>query len=143
MVALVGGGEDLGLVDEVHPEGLKHLGFGEVTDPALGHDRDGDRLDDLGDAVGVGHAGDATLPPDVGRNPFQCHDGDGTGLLGNAGLIRRGDVHDDAALQHLGQAALDPVSSVLDHAWAPQVETARTQFYRRSSPGSPPGVWLV
>src|SRR5713101_6125724 len=61
---------------------------------------------------------------------LERHDGDGAGLLCNGGLLGRGDVHDDTPLQHLGKAALDPVSSVLDHAGHSSVGTAKTQFYR-------------
>ena len=34
---------------------------------------------------------------------LQRHDSAGAGFLGDAGLLGGGDVHDDAALQHLGQ----------------------------------------
>ena len=44
---------------------------------------------------------------DVGRHPLERHDRDGAGVLGDLGLLRRDDVHDDAALEHLGHAALD------------------------------------
>jgi hypothetical protein len=40
--------------------------------------------------------------------PLQGHDRHGPGLLGDPGLVGGDDVHDDAALEHLGEAALDP-----------------------------------
>ena len=40
VVALVGRGEHLGLVDVVDAERLEHLRLDEVADPGLGHDRD-------------------------------------------------------------------------------------------------------
>ena len=40
VVRLVGGGQDLGLVDVVDAERLEHLGLDEVADAGLGHDRD-------------------------------------------------------------------------------------------------------
>ena len=46
VVSFVGGGEHFGLVDEVDAEFLQDLGFGEVADAALGHDRDGNGVDD-------------------------------------------------------------------------------------------------
>ena len=52
VVRLVGGGEDLGLVDVVDLEGLEHLRLGEVPDAGLGHDRDGHRLLDALDHAG-------------------------------------------------------------------------------------------
>ena len=55
----------------------------------------------------VGHAGDAAGRADVGRNALERHDGDGAGVLGDLGLLGVDDVHDDAALEHLGQAGLD------------------------------------
>src|SRR5580693_3268441 len=39
VVSFVGGGEDFGFVDVVDAEFLKNLGFGEVSDAALRHDR--------------------------------------------------------------------------------------------------------
>src|SRR5699024_5967346 len=78
----------------------------EVTDTHLGHDRDGHRLDDAVDHVGVGHAGHATVLADVDGDPFQCHDRDGTGVLGDLGLFGGDDVHDDAVLQVFERAVL-------------------------------------
>ena len=40
-------------------------------------------------------------------HPLEGHDGDGAGVLGDLGLLGGDDVHDDAALEHLGHAALD------------------------------------
>ena len=44
---------------------------------------------------------------DVGRHPLERHDRDRAGVLGDLGLLGGDDVHDDAALEHLGHAALD------------------------------------
>ena len=65
--------------------------------------------DDAVDHVRVGHARDAALRADVGGDPLEGHDGDGARVLGDLGLLGRDDVHDDAALEHLRHAALDPV----------------------------------
>ena len=59
------------------------------------------------DHVGVAHPGDAALGADVGRHALEGHDGDGAGVLGDLGLLGGDDVHDHAALEHLGHAALD------------------------------------
>ena len=107
VVDLIGGGEHLGLVDEVDAELLEHLRLGEVADAGLGHDRDGDGADDLLDELGVGHAGDAALGADHGGHALERHDGDGAGLFGDARLLDVHDVHDDAALEHLGEADLE------------------------------------
>ena len=61
-------------------------------------------LHDLLDDADVGHAGHAALFADVGRHALQRHDGRGAGVFGDLGLLGVGDVHDDAALQHLRQA---------------------------------------
>ena len=59
------------------------------------------------DQVGVAHARDAALGADVGGHALERHDGDGAGILGDLGLLGGDDVHDDAALEHLGESALD------------------------------------
>ena len=107
VVGVVGRGEDLGLIDVVHAEALEHLGLHEVADAGLGHDRDGDGLDDAGDEVGVAHAGNAALGSNVGGDSLEGHDGDGSRVLGDAGLLGRDDVHDDTALEHVRHAALN------------------------------------
>ena len=114
VVGLVGGGEDFGLVDEVDAEVLEDLRFGEVADAGLGHDRDGDGGHDLADEFGVGHAGDAAFGADHGGNALQRHDGDGPGLLGDARLLDVHHVHDDAALEHLGEAELEAESGLAE-----------------------------
>ena len=60
------------------------------------------------DHVGVAHPGDAALRADVGRHALQRHHRDGAGVLGDLGLLRRDHIHDHAALEHLGHAALHP-----------------------------------
>jgi hypothetical protein len=47
VVGRVGGSEDLGLVDKVDADGLQDLGLDKVAYPRLGHDGDGDGLDDF------------------------------------------------------------------------------------------------
>ncbi len=107
VVGVVRGGQHLGLVDVVHTEALQDLRLDEVTDAGLGHDRDGDGLDDALHHVRVAHPRDATLRADVGRDALESHHGDGAGVLGDLGLLDVDDVHDDAALEHLGHTALD------------------------------------
>ena len=107
VVGLVGRGQHLGLVDEVDTERLEDLGLDEVADAGLGHHRDRHRGLDALDHLGIAHAGDATVAADVGRHPLERHHGAGAGVLGDLGLLGCDDVHDDAALEHLGQAALD------------------------------------
>ena len=106
VVLAVGRREHLGLVDVVDAERLEDLGLGEVPDPALGHDGDRDRGLDALDHRRVAHAGDPAVATDVGGDPLERHHGDRAGVLGDPGLLGCDHVHDHAAPQHLGQAAL-------------------------------------
>ena len=65
------------------------------------------------DHVRVAHPGHAALGPDVGRDALQRHDRDRAGVLGDLGLLRGDDVHDHAALEHVGHAALDALGPAL------------------------------
>ena len=106
-MGLVGGGEDLGFVDVVDPEGFEDLGFDEVADAGFRHDRDGYSGHDFFDEGRIAHAGDAAVGADIGRDAFEGHDGDGAGFFGDAGVLGGDDVHDDAAFEHLSQAFFD------------------------------------
>mmetsp|Transcript_68940 Transcript_68940/g.202373 ORF Transcript_68940/g.202373 Transcript_68940/m.202373 type:complete len:248 (-) Transcript_68940:570-1313(-) len=66
VVVLVGDGEHLALVHAIHAEVLEDLRLDEVPDPDLGHDRDGHRVDNVLDHLGIGRARHALLEPDVG-----------------------------------------------------------------------------
>ena len=117
VVGLVGGGEDLGFVEIVDAQRLQHLRLHEVADAALGHDGDGDGVHDARDDLRVCHAGNAAGGADVRGYALQCHDGAGASVLGDLGLLRGDDVHDDAAFEHLGQAALDGNGAGLNRHW--------------------------
>ena len=132
VVTVVSGSENLGLVDVVDTQGLQDLGLDEVTDAGLGHDGDRHGLDDAFDQIGVGHTGHATLRADVGGDALKCHDGDGTSVLGDLGLLGCDDVHDDAALEHLCHSTLDlrgtdlTLRCVIAHAHSCSSSWART-----------------
>ena len=64
-------------------------------------------LHDLGDELGVGHAGHAAVARMSAGTRSSAITAHGAGVLGDPGLLGRDDVHDDAALEHLGEAALD------------------------------------
>ena len=121
VVGLVGGGQDLGLVDVVDLERLEHLRLGEVADAGLGHDRDGHRLLDAVDQQRVRHAGHAAVAADVGRHALERHHRGRPGVLGDLRLLGVDDVHDHAALEHLGQAGLDAECRFVAH---PQIRIA-------------------
>ena len=103
----VGRGQDLALVNVVDANGLQDLALGDVADTGLCHHRDGNAVHDLLDHGRVGHAGDTALGADVGGHALKGHDGDGAGFFCDLGLLGVDDVHDHAALEHLGQAGLD------------------------------------
>ena len=63
----------------------------------------------------VGHARDAAVAADVGGHALERHDRDSAGVLGDASLLGRDDVHDHAALEHLGKAAFDPECGAFSH----------------------------
>ena len=60
----------------------------------------------ISDDLRIGHAGHAAVLADVGRHALERHHGDRAGVLGDLRLLGIGDVHNDAALEHLGQADL-------------------------------------
>ncbi len=106
VVGFVGRGQHFGLIDEINAERFEDLGFDEVTDPNLGHNRDrADRLDFL-DHLRITGSGDASIAADPAGNPLKGHNGAGTRVFGDFGLLDVHDIHDHAALQHFGQAAL-------------------------------------
>src|SRR6202166_4242036 len=107
VMGFVGGGEHFGFVDVVDAEFFENLGFGEVADAALGHDRDRHGGHDLANLFGRRHAGYAALSADLPGHAFERHAGDSAGLFGDGGLLGVGDVHNDAAFEHLGKAGLE------------------------------------
>ena len=117
VVAIVGGGEHFGLVNVVNIKCLKDARLALVTDACLCHDRDRHSGLDPLDHVGVAHAGYSTVATNVRRDALQCHNGNGTGLLGDLRLSRGDDVHDHAALEHLGEAALRGPGRRLGALW--------------------------
>lgn len=72
----------------------EHLMYGRYYDllHRTHHNGDGDSLDDLLDHGGVGHPSHTSLHTDVGRHSLQSHDGAGTSLLGDAGLLNIDDI---------------------------------------------------
>ena len=112
----VRGSQHLGLVDVVDLERLEDLRLDEVADAALRHHRDRHGLLDLADLLRIRHAGDAPVPADVGRDALERHHRARARLLGDPRLVGVDDVHDDPALQHLGEARLDAQRADLGHA---------------------------
>lgn len=110
MVHVIRGREDFALVDVVDLDGLQYLGLHEMTDAAFGHNGDGDGLLNAADHLGVAHTGHTARCPDIRGDALQRHNRAGTGGFGNFRLLGRGYVHDDAALEHLGQFFIQIIS---------------------------------
>ena len=123
-LSLVGRRQDLGLVDVVDLERLEHLRLGDVADARLRHDGDRHGVLDRLDHRRVGHPRDAAVAADVGGHALERHDGGRAGGLGDPRLLGVDDVHDDAALEHLGQAGLHAECRFVSHP---------RRFYRRSA----------
>ena len=56
---------------------------------------------------GIGHPSDAAVAANVGGHALERHHRRGAGILCDLRLLGRDDVHDHAALEHLGEARLD------------------------------------
>ena len=104
VIFFVGGRQDFAFVDEVDFERLQDFGFGKVSDAHLCHHGNRDSPHDFANHLDGGHAGHAAFLANVGGNAFESHDGASPGLLRDFCLLGIGDVHDDAAFQHFGEA---------------------------------------
>jgi hypothetical protein len=82
----------------------------------------------------VGHACDAAVAADVGGDALERHDRGGARVLGDLRLLGVYDVHDDAALQHLGQAGLHPERRFVTHGY--KGTTRRRYKASRTSPAT-------
>ena len=111
VVQLVGRSQDFAFVDKVDAQVLENLRFRKMPNTGFGHDWNGDSADDLFDQAWPGHAGHSALRADHRRHALQSHDRGSAGFLGNDSLLGAHHVHDDATLEHLSQAQLQPQSS--------------------------------
>ena len=72
-----------------------------------------------GDQQRIAHARHAARGADVRRDALERHHGDCAGILGDPRVLGRDDVHDHAALEHLGEALLGrPGRLFFGHAWS-------------------------
>src|SRR5207248_2981724 len=106
VVLFVGGGQHLAFVDVVDAQRLQHARLGEMADTRLGHNGDRDRTHDVAYDADRRHPRDAALFADIGGHALQRHHGCRAGIFGDLGLLHVSDVHNDAALEHLGQTDL-------------------------------------
>src|SRR5437773_682528 len=90
-----------------------------------------DRCGDESDVADrIGHPRDPARGTNVRRDALEGHDGDRAGFLGDQGLLRVRDVHDDPALLHLREAALEQ--------FGPESEFAEVQVEGHGPPRSRP-----
>jgi hypothetical protein len=87
-------------------ERLEHARLHQMADAHLRHHRDRDDALDLLDHLDRRHPRDTAFLADVGGHALERHHRARAGVLGDLRLVRGRDVHDDAALQHLGEADL-------------------------------------
>jgi len=95
--------QDFAFINVVDAQSFQKLRLHEVADSCLGHDRNGNGLFDFGNHGRIGHAGHPAVLANVRRHALQRHHGDRARLFRDFGLLHIGDVHDDAALEHLRQ----------------------------------------
>ena len=91
------------LVNIVDLDCFQNLCLNKVADTALRHNRNGNCFLNTANHLRVAHAGNAACCTDVSRNALQRHNCTCACCFGNLRLLRCGYVHNDAALQHLGQ----------------------------------------
>lgn len=103
VVVVVGGGENLALVDVIDAGGFENLGFDEVADAGAGEDGDRDGAFDVFDEGRVGHAGNG------GAEGVGDGDGACAGLFGDLGLVRGGDLENGAAAECLDGSEFEGV----------------------------------
>ena len=101
------GAQHFGFVDVVDFDGLQNAGLGDVADTHLGHDRNGHGFLNALDHGRIAHAGDAAGGTNVGGDALQRHHRACAGILRDFRLFGRGDVHDHATLEHLGQITVE------------------------------------
>ena len=106
MIHVIRGRKHFAFIDIVNLNGLEELRLDKVSDAALGHDRNRDSFLDAADHGGIRHARDTARGADIRGNSFQRHDGTGSGVLSDLRLLGGCNVHDNAALEHLGKLAV-------------------------------------
>jgi hypothetical protein len=119
VMSFVGGSQDFGFVDVIHAKLFEDLRLGKVSDAAFRHDRDGNCGHDLANFLWSSHARDSAFGANLRGDTLERHHCDGSGLLGNDRLLGGRHVHDDAALEHFGEAGFQAkagrISVVLGH----------------------------
>lgn len=103
---IVGGSKDFALIDKVDSKAFENLSLHEVSDPALGHDRYGDRFLNPRDHLRIAHSCHAAVRTDIRRHSFERHDRLCPRIGGDLRLLCIYDVHNNAALEHFRETDL-------------------------------------
>src|SRR3954447_5752448 len=108
-----------------------------MADAYLRHHGDGHRGHDVPDDPDLGHSSNSAFLANVRWNPLQCHHGGGARVFCNDSLLGVDDVHDHAALKHLGQSDLQPkLFACKMHFTLPRIPTRRRSTYTSAIAGS-------
>jgi hypothetical protein len=99
MMYIIGGGQNLALVDAVYAKLLQNLRLDKMPDSALRHYRYFYSLLDGFNDLGVAHSGNPAYGTNVRRDTLQRHYRNSTGGFGYFCLFGRGNIHYNAALQ--------------------------------------------
>src|SRR5215813_10096767 len=106
VMLLVGGGQDLALIDEIHAQRFEDLGFDKMADADFCHHGNSNCGHDFSNSFWRGHSSNAAFGPDVGGHSLECHDRNSAGFLGYQRLLGSSNVHYHATLEHFGQTGL-------------------------------------
>ena len=98
MINVICRSQHLAFVDIVDFNGFQNLRFHKVANPAFCHNGNSHGLLNTADHFRITHTGNTTGSTDICRDTFQGHDGAGACILSDPGLLRSGNVHNDAAL---------------------------------------------
>ena len=103
MIYIISRRQNFGFINIINLDRLQQLRLYEMSDTAFCHDRNADCFLDPFDHFRVTHAGNTTGGADICRDTLQSHYSAGTGCFCDLCLLRCGNVHDHAALEHLGK----------------------------------------
>ncbi len=112
MVVLIGRGENFALVDVVYRKALKYLRLYEMAYSYLSHYRDGNCILYFLYHLGVGHSCHAAHLSYIRGNSLKRHYGYSSGFLSDFGLLSIYNIHDNAALEHLGEVFIQLISFI-------------------------------
>src|SRR5690242_16816440 len=123
MVLFVGRRESFDIIHEIEAQGFQNAGLHEVADTRFGHRPDACGVHDMPDLTDGRHARQTGFLANVGGHALERHDGCCPGLFGDQRLLGIGDVHDDAALEHLREPHLYAKRVVQIHTLSFSVQT--------------------